>query len=532
MAAASNVDVCSLTCDCATCRLRDAAGDFNDYFWPVPFLVRGQRKVCLEVCDPGRSAAEPPNHPGRNIGEDVGMVARLFVVGIVLFACVSDAAAEKLTLAEVQAIAKEAYVYGFPLVDNYRVMYSYAINENDPEFKAPMNQIRNVPRVYTPDDRAIQTPNSDTPYSMLVLDLRSEPIVITLPKVEKGRYYSVQLVDLYTFNFDYLGSRTTGNDGGSFLVAGPDWQGEKPAGIERVIRSETQLALVIFRTQLFKPTDLQNVAAIQAGYKAEALSVFLGEASPPHAPAIDFLEPLSAAEERTSLDFFNELAFLLQFCPTHPSEVELRERFAKIGIVPGQPFGTAFMSAGEKSALAAGMADGQAEIDQRLKGLVSSSDLFGTRESMGDDYLNRALAAQAGIYGNSKAEAFYIPFMVDTGGHLLDGSQGEYTLTFAAGELPPVRAFWSLTMYSLPDQLLVENSINRYLINSPMLPDMVTGDDGSLTIYIKKDSPGDGKNPNWLPAPDGPFSMVLRLYWPEQAVLKNAWRAPGVERAE
>jgi hypothetical protein len=121
---------------------------------------------------------------------------------------------------------------------------------------------------------------------------------------------------------------------------------------------------------------------------------------------------------------------------------------------------------------------------------------------------------------------------VDTGGHLLDGSQGKYTLTFAAGEMPPVRAFWSLTMYSLPDQLLVENSINRYLINSPMLPDMVTGADGSLTIYIQHDPPGDGKDPNLLPAPDGPFSMVLRLYWPEQAVLKNAWRAPGVERAD
>ena len=373
-----------------------------------------------------------------------------------------------------QAIAKEAYVYGFPLVDNYRVMYSYAINEHDPEFKAPLNQIKNVPRVYTPDDRTIQTPNSDTPYSMLVLDLRSEPIVITLPKVEKGRYYSVQLIDLYTFNFDYLGSRTTGNDGGSFLVAGPDWKGEKPAGIEKVMRSETQLALVIFRTQLFKPTDLQNVVAIQSGYKAEALSAFLGETSPPHAPAIDFLEPLSAAEERTSLEFFNELAFLLQFCPTHPSEVALRERFAKIGIVPGQPFGTAFMGAGEKAALAAGMADGQKLIDERRLGAKSAADFFGTRKSMQNDYLNRAAAAQGGIYGNSKAEAFYIPFTVDSGGHVLDGSAGKYTLTFAAGEFPPVKAFWSLTMYSLPDQLLVENSINRYLVNSPMLPDMVT----------------------------------------------------------
>ena len=140
----------------------------------------------------------------------------------------------------------------------------------NPEYKAPFNEIKNMPRVYTPEDRAIQTPNSDTPYSMLALDLRAEPIVLTLPPVEKGRYYSVQLIDLYTFNFDYLGSRTTGNDGGSFLVAGPNWKGETPAGIKKVLRSETELALAAYRTQLLKPDDIAERAAGAGGIQGGA----------------------------------------------------------------------------------------------------------------------------------------------------------------------------------------------------------------------------------------------------------------------
>ena len=279
----------------------------------------------------------------------------------------AEPARAEISLAEVRAIAKEAYIYGFPLVDNYRVIYAYSVDRQSPEYKAPFNQIKNMPRVYTPDDRAVQTPNSDTPYSMLAVDLRAEPIVLTLPRVEKGRYFSVQLIDLYTFNFDYLGSRTTGNDGGSFLIAGPNWNGPTPAGIKKVLRSETELALAAYRTQLFGPSDLENVQRVQAGYKVEPLSAFLGVAPPPPAPPIDFLEPLSPAEERTSPEFFNELAFLLQFCPTHPSEAALRARFAEIGIVPGRPFGVAFLSAGVKSALAAGMADGQ-EGDRRAAG--------------------------------------------------------------------------------------------------------------------------------------------------------------------
>src|SRR5262249_10935998 len=161
-----------------------------------------------------------------------------------------------------------------------------------PEYKAPWNQLTNIPRVYTPADTAVQTPNSDTPYSMIGMDLRAEPIVLTLPKIEKDRYFSIQLLDAYTFNFDYAGSRPTGNDGGSFLVAGPAWKGETPAGVKKVFRSETDLVIGVYRTQLFNPDDLDNVKKIQAGYKAVPLSTFLGQPAPAAVPAIDFIKPL------------------------------------------------------------------------------------------------------------------------------------------------------------------------------------------------------------------------------------------------
>jgi hypothetical protein len=248
------------------------------------------------------------------------------------------ARAAEVSPVEARAIAKEAYIYGFPMVDSYRIQYDYFQDSKNPEFKAPWNHIANIPRVYTPDNKAVQTPNSDTPYSWLGLDLRAEPIVLTVPPIEKDRYFSIQLIDWYTFNFDYIGSRTTGNDGGSFLIAGPGWKGETPTGVSKVFHAETEFILALYRTQLFNPGDLDNVKKVQAGYKVQTLSAFLGQPSPKAAPAIDFIKPLTPDQEKTSLEFFNILNFVLQFCPTDPSETELMARFAKIGVGAGKTF--------------------------------------------------------------------------------------------------------------------------------------------------------------------------------------------------
>ena len=198
---------------------------------------------------------------------------------------------------QARAIAKEAYIYGFPMVDNYRVQYSYFVDKEDPEYKGGWNEIHNTARVYTPEDKAIQTPNSDTPYSAVGADLRTEPLVLTVPPIEQDRYYSLQFVDGYTYNFAYVGSRTTGNGGGKYLLAGPNWKGDKPEGVNEVIRSDTDLAFVLYRTQLFGPSDLDNVKKIQAGYQVAPLSVFLNQPPPAPAPA-DRLR--AAADTRTS----------------------------------------------------------------------------------------------------------------------------------------------------------------------------------------------------------------------------------------
>jgi hypothetical protein len=237
--------------------------------------------------------------------------AALLLLAVMVYAQPMSAQSN-ITPDEARAIAKEAYIYGYPMVDNYRIQHAYFVDTKNPEYKAPWNQIRNIPRVFTPDDKAIQTPNSDTPYSFVGMDLRAEPIVLTVPAIERKRYFSIQLIDLYTHNFDYIGSRTTGNEGGSFLVAGPGWKGDTPKGVQKVIRSETELVLAGYRTQLFNPGDLDNVKKIQAGYKAQPLSAFLGQPAPKSMPPIDFI---AAAHARNTED----LAGILQHPELRPA---------------------------------------------------------------------------------------------------------------------------------------------------------------------------------------------------------------------
>ena len=454
---------------------------------------------------------------------------------LVLFLMIATAMrAVAITPDEARTIARDAYVYGFPLVDSYRIQYAYFVDATDDEYKGVWNEVHNTARVYTPEDKAIQTPNSDTPYSMLGADLRTEPLVISVPAIDPDRYYSLQFVDMYTFNFAYVGSRTTGNGAGRYLLAGPGWKGAKPPGIKSVIRSATEFAFVIFRTQLFGPRDLPNVEKVQAGYDAKPLSEFLGKPAPKDAPVVDFVTPLDADEERTSLGFFPILNFVLGFCPTDPSETQLMARFARLNIGAGKPFDPDALDPPVRQAIADGMKDAWAVLAETQakveSGALSSGDLFGTRERLGTDYARRMAGAVLGIYGNSKEEALYPAYAKDAAGQPLDG-KARYTLRFTPGGLPPVRAFWSITMYALPSRLLVANPLDRYLINSPMLPSLKRDPDGGITIYVQHDSPGADKEANWLPAPAGPFTMAMRLYWPKPDALDGRWKPqPLVER--
>lgn len=432
---------------------------------------------------------------------------------------------------QVREIAKEAYIYGYPMVDNYRIQYAYFADRQNPQYKGTWNQTHSIARVYTPADTTIQTPNSDTPYTMLGADLRAEPLVLTVPKIEDNRYFSLQFVDGYTYNFAYVGSRATGNGGGKYLLAGPNWNGEKPEGVDEVIRSDTDFALVIYRTQLFNPEDIHNVKQIQDGYTVEPLSALLKQPAAT-APAVDFYAPLSPQDQKTSPDFFKVLNFVLKYAPVLPDEKDLRAKFATIGIGPDGEFDPDTMSPQNLQAVKDGMADAWAELANFQKekvatGQVTSADLFGTRQALKNNYLYRMAGAVLGIYGNTAAEAVYPVIATDSAGAALTGAGGNnYTVRFAPGHLPPVHSFWSMTMYKMPQSLLVANPINRYLINSPMEPSLIRDPDGGITIYVQNQSPGPEKVANWLPAPDGPFSIILRLYWPEQAALNGTWHAP------
>lgn len=447
----------------------------------------------------------------------------------------TTAQAAEVTPAEARAIAKEAYIYGFPMVDNMRVQYSYFIDQGNKEYKAPYNTLFNIPRVFTPDDKAIQTPNSDTPYSWIGLDLRAEPIVFTVPPIPSERYWSFQLYDLYTHSADYLGSRATGNGGGNFMFVGPDWHGEAPKNITKVIRCETAIASGQFRTQLFNPGDLDNVIKIQSQYIVKPLSAFLNQSTPYVAPAIAYPQPLTPVAQKTSLEIFALMNFYLQFCPTHPTESPLMARFAKIGVGPGQTFIASALSPDMKLAIQAGMADAWTDFAGLMKQVndrkVMSGDILGTREYLKNNYLYRMGGAVLGIYGNAKEEAMYPAYYTDQAGQMLDGAN-RYTLRFAPGQMPPVNSFWSMTMYEQPASLLVANPLNRYLLNSTMLAQFKKDADGGLTLLMQNDSPGKDLEANWLPAPKGAFSVIMRLYWPKPEALNGKWQQPPLNKVK
>jgi hypothetical protein len=434
-------------------------------------------------------------------------------------------------------IAEEGYIFGLPIVMNYGVMYEYAVDRNSGQFKAPFNQLKNEPNVFTYKDTAIVTPNSDTPYSFLWMDLRAEPMVISVPAVDRQRYYSVQLCDGNTYNFGYIGTRATGSEAGDYMVVGPDWKGETPPGIKKVFRSSTQLSLAGFRTQLFDPSDLDNVKKVQAGYHAQPLSSYLKQPAPPAAPDVAFPK---ITKELAKKNFFEYLDFALQFAPPAPNETEIRAKLASIGIGPGKTFSFKDLPIEQKLEVAIGLKQGKSKVDAAVAkvGTVINgwnvSGLPGDSAHYNGDWLARAVAAQAGIYGNSPEEAMYPLTRKDSTGKTIDCSRNNYTLTFPADQLPPVNAFWSVTMYDGKSQLLIKNPINRYLINSPMLPSMKKNADGSLTLYIQNKSPGADREANWLPALADPVYLVMRLYWPKEtppSILpagKGTWQPPGV----
>lgn len=464
-------------------------------------------------------------------------ILALFLPPAIAFA---DDQPERPGFFKAKDIAEAGYIYGLPLVMAYGALYEFAIDKSSDQYKGPMNLLINEARVFTYEDTAIVTPNSDTPYSFVWMDLRAEPYVFTVPAFDPKRYYSLMLTDLNTYNFGYVGSRATGHDAGSYMVVSPTWNGPTPPGIKKVFRSTTDIAAGVFRTQLFNAADIDNLKAIQAQYKGETLSSFLKQPPPPPAPALSFPK---FDKEFAKTEFFEYLDFVLQLVPASKFDKEIRDQLATIGIGAGKKFSFKESSLVDKAEVLIGMKQGKSKVDASVAGFGKSingwrvGSAFGDEAFYGGNWMLRATAAQAGIFGNDAVEAMYPLAKTDSAGKPLDTSKTNYTLTFPAGQLPPVNAFWSVTMYDGKTQLLIKNPIDRYLINSPMMSELKLGGDGSLTLYIQKDKPEGDKAANWLPAPDGPAYIVMRLYWPKTeppSVLppgEGTWQPPGITAA-
>ena len=431
------------------------------------------------------------------------------------------AAVGQVSPQEARSIAKEAYLYAYALMENYNTIYKQAVDPTAREYVGGFGKFRHYSEPSTPANRDVVTPNNDTPYSWAWLDLRAEPYVISVPAVPKDRYYVLQWVDLFTQNFAYVGPRSTGSEAGSYLIAGPKWNGETPPGVRQVFKAETDIVGVLGRTALNGPEDVPNVKAIQEQYKLQPLSAFLGRPAPPPAPALTF--PVYDKAKTESHDFIGYLNFFLQFAePPYPAEVGIRQQFEKIGIRPGAPWDASKVDPQTLAAIDAGIADAKAAIRDELARTFSSNGLFGPRSLMGTNYLRRDVAANKGLYGNDLEEAWY-------GGYDSQGAKPQ-VIHFPAGQLPPAKFFWSMTLYTLPDRFLYDNPLNRYSIGD-RTKGLVYGQDGSLDIYVGHASPGKDKEANWLPAPEGEYAIVARVYGPDERMIKGEWKLPPLQPA-
>ncbi len=437
--------------------------------------------------------------------------------------------------AQLEAIAGEAYIFAYPILEQYKMLFMQALYAESGFYEAPLNAISHKQELNGPNDTLVVRPNNDTLYSGAWLDLRAEPIVLSVPAISLDRYYSFQLIDLYTHKFAYVGSRATGPEAGDYLIAGPGWEGETPPGIEGVLRAETDLVVALARTAVYGADDVPNVVDIQKQYRFEPLSRFARTEAPsvPPAPAL----PPYISDRARSANFVAYVNAILPHLGQHPSEADLWQRFAAIGI--GDPaFDPDTWTPEARAAIEAGIESASEKIEaeaaslgSRQAGWMLTEASYGTRELMEGRYLRRAAAAYFGLWGNDLEEAFYPEASLDADGDALDASLHNYTLRLDASDLPPCKSFWSLSMYNLPPMLFIHNPIHRYAIGD-RTEGLEYGGDASLTVLLQHLSPGEDRESNWLPAPDGPFSLMMRCYWPEAEALDPLYVPPAIAKAD
>jgi len=436
-----------------------------------------------------------------------------------------------------RAAAKDAYVYGFPLIlmDATRAKGTNVPSATDLG-ATPANQFtsfRSFPDATFTD---VVSPNADTLYSVAFLDLQNGPIVLSVPDTH-GRYYLMPLMDAWTNVFASPGKRTTGTAKGDYAIAGPGWSATLPADVKE-IKSPTMMVWIIGRTQTKGKTDFAAVHAIQDKYRLTPLDHWGKPYTPPKNlpvdPKVDMMtSPLNVVAGLDAETFFSRLAMLMKNNPPAAADAPMVAKLATIGIVPGQPFDSKKLGSDVAKAISDGVEDGKKRVIElghdagnmkMANGWAISTGDIGT---YGTNYDARAGVAWFGLGANLMADAIYPAARVDGNGQPLNGAN-KYVIHFDKGQTPPANAFWSLTMYN-SKQAFVANPINRYAIGDR--DKLKFNPDGSLDIYIQHDSPGKDREANWLPSDAGDFSLIMRIYWPKVAVTDGTWTPPPITKS-
>jgi hypothetical protein len=431
-----------------------------------------------------------------------------------------------------EEIALDAYVYLYPLVlmERTRLQMTNVEAAGEVTARAPVDTFAHVREFPPADWRDVVKPNFDTLYSPAWLDLREEPRVVSVPASDN--YHLLPMLDMWSEVFACPGTRTTGGVAGSFAICGPGWDGELPDGVAR-IEAPTPWVWLITRAKA-SPATYDEVHTFQDGLRIDKLAAWPTPTDPPRGridPDVDSTTPpLRQVFALSAADFFAEAAELMKTNAPHLNDNPILDRIARLGIVPGRSFDLAAAAPVAREALEAAATDGPKRITARQQTLATPVEgwisLTESMASWGTNYLRRACIDLIGLGANLPEDAVYPISYFDAEGRPYDGSN-RYVLHFDGEALPPVKAFWSLTMYD-DEGFQVANALNRFAIGDR--DELRFNDDGSLDLEIAHTEPAEG-SANWLPAPSGSFNLCLRLYYPEASVLDGSWTPPGVRKA-
>lgn len=433
-----------------------------------------------------------------------------------------------ITQQQAEDIAVEAYIYAFPLV-LMEITKNVMTNVDSPQLnKAPINQFCNMREFPNADFTSVVRPNADTLYSSLWYDVSKEPLIIEVPDTN-NRYYLLPMLDMWTDVFASPGSRTTGTLKQTIALVAENWQGNLPKNVI-TIRAPTPNGWIIGRIQTNGKDDYENVWKIQDQIKAVPLRAYGKKYVAPKAklnPQQSQQAPIEQVNNLTGLDFFKLFCEITKTNKPHANDYPIIELISRIGIVPGKTLQVTDASIINALNAAPKLAVARVLSLMQKRGVYAN----GWRTNLvsigtyGTDYLGRAGIAYMGLGANTPEDAVYPLALTDANG-IQYSSENKYIIHMQKDELPPVNAFWSLTMYN-DKQFFAANPLNRYTLGDRS--DLQFNPDGSLDLYIQKESPGVDKQSNWLPCPaTGDFTMNLRLYWPKASVLEQNWQPPIV----